>query len=160
MITVLGSNPSSHHSPSPLPLTTPTHSSSHHSPLLFLITPLTPLHTTPPSPHYSSLLPLTTTPHYSPHFPSLPLTTLSHHTSSPCPLHQFTMPVLTYLPRHTSSPPSSPLPSSHSFGPWPHHFSSPLLLSPPLLPTTLKVVGRRRDIITPKDSLKVILQCL
>ena len=115
---------SSHHSPHH---SDPTHPSSHHSPLLLLITPLTPIHTTPPLPHYFSLLPLTTSSHHSPHY-------------SPSP------PLLTYPPHHTPSPPSSPLPSSPTFLTYlPHHTSSPPSSPPtPLLPTTLK-----RDIITP-----------
>ena len=125
MITVLESHPSSHHFPSrlttPCPLTTPTHSSSHHSPLPLLITPLTPLHTTPPS------LLIINPSHYIPSLlPSLPLTTPHHPFSPPLftyPPHTlFTTPLLTYLPHHTSSPPSSPLPSSHS---------SPPLTTPP-----------------------------
>ena len=106
---------------SPLPLTTPphhsdpTHPSSHHSPLSLLITPLTPIHTTPPLPHYFSLLPLTTSSHHSPHYSlSLPLTTPPHLPSSPHLLTTlFTTLFLTYLPNHT--------PLHHPLHPSPHH---------------------------------------
>ena len=104
-------------SPTP-PHTTPPHShhsysllltGSHHSPLPFVITPLTPLHTTPPSPHYSSLLPLTTSPHYI--LPSL-------------------LPSLLSSQHLLASPPSSPLPSSPHLRltPTPGPSSSPPLL--------------------------------
>ena len=118
----------------PLPLSTPPHHSPSalrsHSPLLtpfpikllsLLITPLTPIHTTPPYP---------TTSHYSPHYilsslPSLPplllLTTPPHHIFSPT---RFTTPLPTYIPHHTSSPhPGTPSPLT----PTPHRSSPPLL---------------------------------
>ena len=118
------SHTSSHHSPSPHPLTIPPHLFLHHPSLPLLITPVTSINTTPPylTPHYSpSLHPLITpltTPHhpFSPpllnYLPSSPhlLTTPPHHTSSP---HLLTTPLLTllwlitYLPHHTPSPPSS-----------------------------------------------------
>ena len=123
----------------PLPLSTPPHHSPSalrsHSPLLtpfpikllsLLITPLTPIHTTPPYP---------TTSHYSPHYilsplPSLPplllLTTPPHLPSSshflPNPLHN--------SPPHLHSSPHLLSPPRHPFTAHPHHS--------PLLPTTLK----------------------
>ena len=121
---------SSHHSLSPLPLTTPPHHSPSPLPLttpilLTLLTPfpiITSLHSphpyshqcTPPFTHYSSLLPLTTSSHHSPHYSlSLPLTT-PHHPSSPTLLTTlFTTLFLTYLPNHT--------PLHHPLHPSPHH---------------------------------------
>ena len=136
---------SSHHSPSPLPLTTPIlltppHTIPHYH-FFSLPSPLfTPMHS-PPPPLYN----YPTTPHY---FPSLhplttPLTTPSRYPLSPpltTPYHP--SPLLTYPPHHTSSPPSSPLSSSPTFLTT-HLFTT--LFTPH--PTTLK-----RDIITPKDS--------
>ena len=108
-----------HHSPSPLPLTTPPHHSDpthpphtiphyHFSSLPSLL--FTPMHS-PPLPHYSSLLPLTTSSHHPPHYSlSLPLTTPPHLPSSP---HLFTTLFLTYLPNHT--------PLHHPLHTSPHH---------------------------------------
>ena len=85
---------------SALHLTTPTHPSSHHSPLSLPITPLTPIHTTP------SLTPLLlttpphqllTTPHHSPHLLTTP---------SPPPHRPLTTPPLpTPSPPHLTTPP-------------------------------------------------------
>ena len=153
---------SSHHSPSPLPLTTPksdpTHPSSHHSPLSLLFTPLTPIHTNalPPLPHYSSLLPLTTSdilsplplllPLATPHHPSPPLTT-PHHPSPPLTTPHHPSPPLT-TPHHPSPPlttPHHPSPPLLTYPP--HHTSSPpsspLSSSPTFLTTHLRCVVRK-----------------
>ena len=117
------SHTSSHHSPSPHPLTIPPHLFLHHPSLPLLITPVTSINTTPPYP---------TTPHYSPSLHPLitPLTTPSHHPFSPlllnylpCSPHLLTTllttPLLTLLwlitnlPHHTTSPPSSPLTTTY-----------------------------------------------
>ena len=111
MITVLESHPSSHHSPSPLPLT------SHHSYSLLLTPfPITISHHSPqltPLGLFTPLPPHPTTHHYSPSLHPLitplttgPLTTPSH---------------LPSLPHVTSSPPSSPLPSLPTFLTTPPH---------------------------------------
>ena len=98
------SHTSSHHSPSPHPLTIPPHLFLHHPSLPLLITPVTSINTTPPYP---------TTPHYSPHYipsllPSLPLLT----TLLTTPLLTLLW-LITYLPHHTPSPPSSPLTTTY-----------------------------------------------
>ena len=121
---------SSHHSPSPLPLTTPIlltppHTIPHYH-FFSLPSPLfTPMHSPPLQlPHYSSLLPLATSSHHSPYYSlSLPPLTTPHHPSPPLTTPHlpssphllttlFTTLFLTYLPNHT--PLHHPLhPSSH-----------------------------------------------
>ena len=123
MITVLESHPSSHHSPSPLPLT--SHHSysllltpfpitiSHHSPQLTPLGLFTPLPPHPTTHHYSPSLhplitPLTTGPLTTPSHPTSPTLLTARHLLTTL----FTTPVLTYLSYHASSPPSSSLLSS------------------------------------------------
>ena len=124
---------SSHHSPSPLPLTTPLTTPN----LLTLLTPF-PIITSLHSPHFYSHQ---CTPPCTP----LLLTTSPHYILSPLP---------SLLPLATPHPPSPTLLTTP-----PHHTSSPLSFSPTFLTTHLFTtlftphpITLKRDIITPKDS--------
>ena len=134
--------------PSPLPLTTPPHHSPSplrsYSPLLTPFPIITSLHSPHPYSHQC-------TPPFTPLLLTTPLTTPSRYPSPPLTTpHHPLPPLLTYPPHHTSSPPSSPLSSSPTF--LTTHLFTTLFTPHPTTP--------KREIITPKDSWKVIFLCL